>query len=149
MSRLPGSSNEDQILFLVRWLNDHIQDSQNIQKPVLFAEFGVATKNISTDSTLRDQFFNLVYSAIYSSASDSGAAVGGLFWQLLAEGMDSFRDGYEVPLDESCSTATLIAQESEKLNRIRMKIFPRVKNSKKWNKARDVRIPRWQGGGAN
>ena len=77
MSRLPGSSNEDQILFLVRWLNDHIQDSQNIQKPVLFAEFGVATKNISTeDSTLRDQFFNLVYSAIYSSASDSGAAVG-------------------------------------------------------------------------
>lgn len=144
---LPGSSNEDQILFLVRWLNDHIQDSQNIQKPVLFAEFGVATKNISTeDSTLRDQFFNLVYSAIYSSASDSGAAVGGLFWQLLAEGMDSFRDGYEVPLDESCSTATLIAQESQKLNRIRMKMFPRVKNSKKWNKAREVRIPRWQGG---
>ncbi|CAJ1972468.1 unnamed protein product [Sphenostylis stenocarpa] len=76
MSRLPGSSNEEQILFLVRWLNDHIKDAQSIQKPVLFAEFGVATKNMSTDSTtVRDQFFNLVYSAIYSSASDSGAAI--------------------------------------------------------------------------
>ncbi|XP_020231411.1 mannan endo-1,4-beta-mannosidase 7 [Cajanus cajan] len=145
---LPGSSYEEQILFLDRWLNDHIQDAKNtIQKPVLFSEFGVSTTNISTnDSTLRDQFFNMVYSAIYSSASDGGAAVGGLFWQLLGQGMDSFRDGYEVSLDESSSTATLIAQESQKLNRIRMKIFPRVKNSKKWNKARDVRSSRWKGG---
>ncbi|CAJ1972464.1 unnamed protein product [Sphenostylis stenocarpa] len=140
MSRLPGSSNEEQILFLVRWLNDHIKDAESIQKPVLFAEFGVATKNMSTDSTtVRDQFFNLVYSAIYSSASDSGPAIGGLFWQLLAEGMDSFRDGYEVPLDDTCSTANLIAQESQKLNRIRMKKSFRVKNSKQWNKAREVK----------
>lgn len=121
---LPGSSNEDQISFLDHWLNDHIQDAKNtIQKPVLFAEFGVSTKNINAGSTLRDQFFNMVYSAIYSSASDGGAAVGGLFWQLLAEGMDSFRDGYEVPLDDTSSTAILIAEESQKLNRIRMKIF--------------------------
>ncbi|CAJ1972467.1 unnamed protein product [Sphenostylis stenocarpa] len=95
---------------------------------------------MSTDSTtVRDQFFNLVYFAIYSSASDSSAAIGGLFWQLLAEGMDSFRDGYEVPLDDTCSTATLIAQESQKLNRIRMKKSFRVKNSKQWNKAREVK----------
>jgi len=132
MSRLPGSSNAEQTLFLVSWLNDHIKDAQIIQKPVLFAEFGVATKNMSSDSTaIRDQFFNLVYAAIYSSASDGGAATGGLFWHLLAEGMDSFNDGYEVPLDENSSTAILIAQESQKLNRIRMKKFSRVKN-KAW-----------------
>ncbi|KAL9330500.1 hypothetical protein ACSQ67_000110 [Phaseolus vulgaris] len=132
---LPGSSNEEQTLFLVSWLNDHIKDAQSIQKPVLFAEFGVARKNMSSDSTaIRDQFYNLVYSAIYSSASDGGAATGGLFWHLLAEGMDSFNDGYEVPLDENSSTATLIAQESQKLNRIRMKKSSRVKN-----KARKVR----------
>lgn len=132
MSRLPaGSSNEDQISFLGRWLNDHIQDAHNIQKPVLFAEFGVSTTNISTDSTLiRDEFFNMVYSAIYSSASEGGAAVGGLFWQLLAQGMDSFRDGYEVPFDERSTTAALIAEESQKLNRIRMKIYSTEKNSK-------------------
>lgn len=126
MNRLLGSSYEDQISFLGHWLNEHIQDAQNtIQKPILFAEFGISTKNIGSDSKPRDQFFNMVYSAIYSSASGGGAAVGGLFWQLLAEGMDSFRDGYEVVLGESPSTATLIAQESQKLNRIR-KMYPRL-----------------------
>ncbi|KAG2390478.1 Mannan endo-1,4-beta-mannosidase [Vigna angularis] len=104
MMRLPESSNEEQTLFLVRWVNDHIQDAQIIiEKPVLFAEFGVSVRNMST--------------------SDGGAATGGLFWHLLAEGMDSFKDGYEVLLDENSSTATLIAQESQKLNRIRMKKF--------------------------
>lgn len=108
---------------MVGWLNDHIQDAQIIiEKPVLFAEFGVSVRNMSSESiTIRDEIFNLVYSSIYSSASDGGAATGSLFWHLLAEGMDSFKDGYEVPLDENSSTATLIAQESQKLNRIRMK----------------------------
>ncbi|XP_027368180.1 mannan endo-1,4-beta-mannosidase 7-like [Abrus precatorius] len=143
---LPGSSNEDQISFLDSWLNDHIQDAQNkIQKPVLFAEFGVSKKNVSSDSNIRDQFFNMVYSTIYSSASDGGAAVGGLFWQLLAQGMDSFRDGYEVILDESPSTATLIAQESQKLNQIR-KVYPKMRYFKQWNKAREVRSSQWQSG---
>ncbi|KAJ1384901.1 Glycoside hydrolase, family 5 [Sesbania bispinosa] len=117
---LSGSSYENQISFLGRWLNEHIQDAQNtIHKPVLIAEFGISTKSIGSDSKLRDQFFSTAYSAIYSSASGGGAAAGGLFWQLLAEGMDSFRDGYEVVLGESPSTANLIAQESQKLNRIR------------------------------
>lgn len=67
----------------------------------------------------RDLLYNTVYSAIYSSAKGGGAAVGGLFWQLLTEGMDSFRDGYEIVLSESPSTASLIVEESEKLNHIR------------------------------
>lgn len=136
MSRLSNSGYEDQISFLRGWLNEHIQDAQNIlHKPLLFAEFGISSKNLGNrnNSTKRDQFFNTVYSAIYSSASDGGTAVGGLFWQLLAEGMDSFRDDYEVILAESPSTATLIAQESQKLKRIR-KMYARLKNIDKWNK---------------
>ncbi|BAT82775.1 hypothetical protein LR48_Vigan07g285200 [Vigna angularis] len=130
---LPESSNEEQTLFLVRWVNDHIQDAQIIiEKPVLFAEFGVSVRNMRSESiTIRDEFFNLVYSSIYSSASDGGAATGGLFWHLLAEGMNAFKDGYEVPLDENSSTATLIAQESQKLNRIRMKKFSVVNTKAK------------------
>ncbi|XP_061345585.1 mannan endo-1,4-beta-mannosidase 7-like [Gastrolobium bilobum] len=134
---LSGSSYEDQISFLGSWLSEHIQDAQNtFHKPVLFAEFGFSTKNFSSDSKPRDQFFNVVYSAIYSSASGGGAAVGGLFWQLLTEGMDSFRDGYEVVLGESPSTASLIAQESEKLTRIR----------KMYSRMRSIRSTQWQAG---
>lgn len=133
---LSNSGYEDQISFLRAWLNEHIQDAQNIlHKPLLFAEFGISSKNLGSrnNSTKRDQFFITVYSAIYSSASGGGTAVGGLFWQLLAEGMDSFRDNYEVILAESPSTATLIAQESQKLKRIR-KMYARLKNIDKWNK---------------
>ncbi|WJX35957.1 Mannan endo-1,4-beta-mannosidase 7 [Trifolium repens] len=135
---LSNKGYEDQISFLHDWLNEHIQDAQNIlHKPLLFAEFGISTKNLgnNNNSTLRDQFFNTVYSAIYSSASGGGATVGGLFWQLLAEGMDSFRDDYEVILAQSSSTATLIAQESQKLRRIR-KMYARLKNIDKWNKSK-------------
>ncbi|KAL1353675.1 mannan endo-1,4-beta-mannosidase 7-like [Arachis hypogaea] len=119
---LSGSSYEDQISFLSHWLNEHIQDAQNtLHKPVLFAEFGISTKTFGSNTKPRDQFYNTVYSKIYSSASGGGAAVGCLFWQLLDQGMDTFRDGYEVVISESPSTASLIAQESQKMNRIRKK----------------------------
>ncbi|KAI4336861.1 hypothetical protein L6164_015338 [Bauhinia variegata] len=143
---LSGSGYENQISFLGSWLNDHIQDAQNILgKPLLFAEFGISSKNLGSGSDQRDQLFNKVYSAIYSSASTGGAAVGGLFWQLLAQGMDSFRDGYEVVLSESPSTATLITQESRKLNRIR-KMYARLRNIEKLKKAREIRSSQgWTG----
>lgn len=137
MSRLTGSNDESQLTFLNGWLNDHINDAQNIlRKPVLFAEFGKSLKYSGNNQ--RDQLFNTVYSQIYSSASGGGAAIGGLFWQLLAEGMDSFRDGYEVILSENSSTASLIAEESQKLNRIR-KMYARLRNVQKWKKARETR----------
>ena len=118
MSRLPGSSDESQLSFLNSWLNDHIQDAQNIlHKPVLIAEFGKSLK--LSGIAQRDQLFNTVYSTIYLNARGGGAAVGGLFWQLLAAGMDSFRKGYEVILNENSSTAILNAQESRRLSRIR------------------------------
>ncbi|XP_054819928.1 mannan endo-1,4-beta-mannosidase 7-like [Prosopis cineraria] len=144
---LSGSGYEDQLSFLNGWLNEHIKDAQNtLHKPLLFAEFGISTKNLGSNSKGRDELFNDVYSAIYSSASGGGAAVGGLFWQLLAEGMDSFRDGYEVVLGESPSTASLIAQESQKLNRIR-KMFARLEDIKKWNEAKDSsRGAQWRDG---
>ncbi|KAL1170296.1 hypothetical protein V6Z11_A05G203300 [Gossypium hirsutum] len=92
---LQSSSDESQIAFLNNWLYNHIQDAQNIlQKPLLFAEFGKSLKIAGPNQ--RDELYNTVYTAIYSSARGGGAAIGGLFWQLLAEGMDSYGDGYEV-----------------------------------------------------
>lgn len=89
----------------------------------------------------RDQVFKAVYLAIYSSARGGGSAVGGLFWQLLAEGMDSFNDGYGVVLSENSSTVNLIAQESQKLIRIR-KMYVRLRNIEKLKQAREIKTPR-------
>ncbi|XP_011083658.1 mannan endo-1,4-beta-mannosidase 7-like [Sesamum indicum] len=119
---LTSQSDEAQLLFLNDWLNSHIQDAQTVlQKPVLFAEFGKSSKDAGYDTYKRDDLFNMVYSAIYSSAGSGGVAAGGLFWQLLTEGMDDFSDGYEIVFSENPSTASLIADQSQKLNKIREK----------------------------
>ncbi|XVF73776.1 hypothetical protein PTKIN_Ptkin13bG0009100 [Pterospermum kingtungense] len=141
---LQSSSEESQIAFLNNWLSNHIKDAQNIlHKPLLFAEFGKSLKISGPNQ--RDELFNRVYTAIYSSASRGGAAIGGLFWQLFTEGMDSFRDGYEVIMSEGTSTVNIITQESQKLNRIR-KMYVRVKVMEKWKKARDTRRAQWWAG---
>ncbi|KAE9457023.1 hypothetical protein C3L33_11078, partial [Rhododendron williamsianum] len=135
---LEGSSDESKLSFLNSWVNNHIQDAQNnLQKPLLFAEFGKSSKDSGFDTNQRDAVFNTVYSAIYSSARGGGAAAGGLFWQLLGEGMDSLSDGYEIVLSESSSTVGLINQQSQKLNNIR-KMYAHLRNVEIWKRARDT-----------
>ncbi|KAK2660564.1 hypothetical protein Ddye_007097 [Dipteronia dyeriana] len=134
---IPNSSEESQMSFLNNWLSNHIQDAQNIlHKPILLAEFGKSLKTSSANQ--RDQLYDKVYSAIYSSAKGGGAAVGGMFWQLFTEGMDNFRDGYEVIFSENPTTASLITEQSQKINHIR-KMYVRLRNIDKWKRARDVR----------
>lgn len=137
--RLTSSNEQYQLSFLNNWLNAHIQDAQYIlRKPILLAEFGKSTKDPGFSTHQRDLLFNTVYYKIYSSAKRGGAAAGGLFWQLLTEGMDSFRDGYEIVLSQSPSTANVIAQQSHKLYQIR-KIFARMRNMERWKRARAIR----------
>lgn len=120
--RIPGSTDEAQLTFLKDWMKNHTEDAQTIlNKPLVIAEFGKSWKNPGFTPDKRDQVYNLVYSNIYSSASNGGAAIGSMFWQLLAPGMDNYRDGYDVVLSESSSTAGLIAQQSQQLNHIRKK----------------------------
>lgn len=143
MSRFSSSSDDAQLSFLNDWLNNHIQDAQNIlRKPLLFTEFGKSSKSSGYSTYQRDMVFNTVYTAIYSSARSGGAAVGGLFWQLLTEGMDSFRDGYEIILSESPSTATVISQQSHKLYVLR-KMYARLRNIQKWRRAKAIRRAQW------
>lgn len=145
-TRLSSSNDQAQLSFLNNWLNTHIEDAQYIlRKPLLFTEFGKSRKDPGYSTYQRDLLFNTVYYKIYSSAKRGGAAAGGLFWQLLTEGMDSFRDGYEIVLSQSPSTANVIAQQSHKLYQIR-RIFSRMRNIQKWKRARDARRDRWGGG---
>ncbi|KAL0349526.1 UNVERIFIED_CONTAM: Mannan endo-1,4-beta-mannosidase 7 [Sesamum radiatum] len=138
---LSSSDDQKQLSFLSNWLDAHIQDAQfNLHKPLLITEFGKSWRDPGFSPYERDMLFNTVYSKIYASARRGGAAAGGLFWQLLAEGMDPFRDGYEIILDENSSTANVIAQQAHNLYQIR-KIFSRMRNSAMWRRGRARRAP--------
>lgn len=131
-----NKSEDAQIEFLRNWLKSHIEDAENIlHKPLVFTEFGKSTKLPGFSMQGRDLLYDTVYSAIYSSASVGGTAAGGLFWQLLTQGMDSLRDGYEIILSESPSTASLITEQSQKLNKIR-KMYARIQDLAKWKSKR-------------
>ncbi|XP_075491501.1 mannan endo-1,4-beta-mannosidase 7 [Primulina tabacum] len=121
---LYSSNDQSQLYFLSNWLDAHIQDAENVlHKPLLIAEFGKSWKDPSFSPYQRDMVFNTVYSKIYASAKRGGAASGGLFWQLLAQGMDSFRDGYDIILEENSSTANLIAEQARRLYEIRKIVY--------------------------
>ncbi|XP_065880800.1 mannan endo-1,4-beta-mannosidase 7-like [Euphorbia lathyris] len=133
---LPSSDDKSLLSFLDNWLSNHIEDAQNVlRKPLLFTEFGKSSKTAAYNQ--RDLLFNTVYSAIYSSARGGGAAAGGMFWQLMTEGMDSFRDGYEVIFSENPSTANIIVDQSRKLNKIR-RMYVKLRNIAKWKKANHI-----------
>ncbi|WCJ24960.1 Mannan endo-1 4-beta-mannosidase 1 [Euphorbia peplus] len=136
---LSNSNDQSQLKFLNNWLNVHIQDAQSILgKPIMLTEFGKSWKDPGFNTYQRDQLFNTVYSKIYGSAKRGGAAAGGLFWQLLVQGMDNFRDGYEITLSQQSSTVNVITQQSHKLYQIR-KIFARMRNVERWKRARATR----------
>lgn len=144
--RLSSSNEQDQLAFMNTWLDTHIQDAQYmLRKPLLVTEFGKSWKDSGFSPYTRDVLFNNVYFKIYSSAKHGGPAAGGLFWQLLTEGMDSFRDGYDIILSQSPTTANVIAQESRKLHLIQ-KIFARMWNMDRWRRARAARRgDQWHG----
>lgn len=68
--------------------------------------------------------FATVYDIVYASIEAGGgggsySCSGALFWQLLLEkGMDELRDGYEIVVSQSPSTATIIAHHSRNIHRL-------------------------------
>ncbi|KAG9449696.1 hypothetical protein H6P81_009661 [Aristolochia fimbriata] len=140
---LSNADDAKQLSFLNTWLDVHIQDAGNILgKPLLFAEFGKSWKDSGYSTNQRDTLFSSVYYKIVSSASSGGPAAGGLFWQLLTEGMDSYRDGYEVVLKESPSTANMIFQQSQKLHNL-ARMYARLRNIRKIKMAKAIRRAQW------
>ncbi|KAJ0978794.1 hypothetical protein J5N97_014268 [Dioscorea zingiberensis] len=113
----PDQSEDGQEAFLKRWLESHIEDSSTvIKKPVLVAEFGKSWKRSGFTVERRDALYSTVYDSVYASARVNGAGAGALFWQLLAQGMDGNRDGYEIIFSECpYSTANIISQQSRRM----------------------------------
>ncbi|KAL2906641.1 Mannan endo-1 4-beta-mannosidase 7 [Bienertia sinuspersici] len=131
---LTNMNDQSELAFVNNWLTSHIDDAQNIlRKPLLLAEFGKSEQDPGYSADQRNRLFATVYDKIYSSAKRGGSAAGGLFWQLLTEGIESFGDGYTIVLSKNPSTANMIAQQSHKMFMIR-KIFARMRNVELWKK---------------
>ncbi|EHA8588826.1 putative Mannan endo-1,4-beta-mannosidase 1 [Cocos nucifera] len=100
-----SGSDDAQMAFLRSWIQSYVDDAGAILgKLLMITEFGRKTE--------QDSFYWAVYNMIYNSARAGGPCTGGLFWQMLARGMDNFRDGYEIIFSESPSMASIISQQS-------------------------------------
>ena len=114
--RVPGASNDAQVAFMRRWMASHAGDAAAVlRKPLLVAEFGWSALSNGYTVSMRDAYFRMVYDAIYTSASAGGPLAGGLFWQVMVPGMESWTDGYDVVLDRSPSTAAVVSQECARI----------------------------------
>ncbi|KAJ7005437.1 hypothetical protein NC653_004909 [Populus alba x Populus x berolinensis] len=88
---LQNSSEDEQASFVDRWIQAHVQDSSSVlRKPLVIGEFGKSSKLPGNSLQKRDTYFVKIYSDIYDSVRRGGPFTGGLFWQLMAEGMESW-----------------------------------------------------------
>lgn len=94
----------------------HIEDAEKyLGMPVVFAEFGVSTKDPGYNSSYRDTLLTTVYTTLLNSTKKGGSGGGSLFWQLFPQGTDYMDDGYAIFLSKSASTTKIIALQSTRL----------------------------------
>nr|XP_010911335.1 putative mannan endo-1,4-beta-mannosidase 9 [Elaeis guineensis] len=114
---ISSGSEDAQMAFLKSWIQSHTDDSGAIiKKPLMITEFGRSSKTSGYTEGERNAVYWAVYNMIFDSAREGGSCAGGLFWQVLTEGMDDLKDGYEIILSESSSTATIISQQSRRIS---------------------------------
>lgn len=115
--RVPGASDEARAKFVEKWINAHIEDCDSIlRKPLLIAEFGKSSWSSGYTVEARDEYFGGIFNTAYESARNRGSCSGTTFWQVMAEGMDNWGDGYQVVLDQNPSTAAIIAKQSQRIS---------------------------------
>ncbi|GJZ54843.1 putative mannan endo-1,4-beta-mannosidase 9 [Tanacetum coccineum] len=103
--------------FVEKWIKAHIDDCDSIlRKPLLIEEFGKSSWSSGYTVKARDEYFGNIFNWAYESAQTGGSCSGTTFWQVMAEGMENWGDGYQVVLEESPTTAALIAQQSQKID---------------------------------
>lgn len=60
---------------------------------------------------------------------------GGLVWQVMAEGMESYYDGYEIVLSQNPSTNSIITQQSNNMAALHT-VKLNIKTQHRLNKSR-------------
>nr|XP_043609588.1 putative mannan endo-1,4-beta-mannosidase 9 [Erigeron canadensis] len=114
-----GGSAEAQAEFVQKWITSHLEDCKTIvKKPLLIAEFGKSSWSSGYTIEARNAYFENIFNMAYESAKKDGACSGTTFWQVMAQGMENWGDGYQVVLEESPTTAALIAKQSQKISEL-------------------------------
>lgn len=94
----------------------HIEDAERyLGMPVVFAEFGVSSKDPGYNSSFRDTMINMVYKTLLNSTKRGGSGAGSLLWQLFPAGTDYMDDGYAIVLSNSPSTSNIISLHSTRV----------------------------------
>lgn len=103
------------MVFMERWMESHSIDSNRLlKKPLVMAEFGKSSEDPGHSLAARDQYLITVYESMNKFEQSGGAVGGSLVWQLMVEGMDSYRDGYDIILSQHASTRDIISAQSRK-----------------------------------
>ncbi|KAL6562792.1 Beta-mannosidase B [Orobanche hederae] len=114
---VPGSNDEGQAEFVEKWIETHINDTMSIlKKPLLVTEFGKSSRSSGYNVQARDKYLGNVFNIVNICARSHGGPCGGaLFWQVMAQGMEDWSDGYEVVLEQCPSTAAVISLQSRQI----------------------------------
>ncbi|CAN1231169.1 Mannan endo-1,4-beta-mannosidase 2 [Linum perenne] len=113
-------SFEDKLKFVTKWMKSHIEDGhKELNKPVLFTEFGLSNMNKDFQPSQRDWLYKTVYDIIYKSAKRKRSGAGALMWQLFVDDMEDSNDDFGIVPWERASTYKLIAEQSCKLAKLR------------------------------
>ncbi|XP_019223982.1 PREDICTED: mannan endo-1,4-beta-mannosidase 1-like [Nicotiana attenuata] len=111
-----GQSDDAQLAWMERWVTSHWQDARNIlKKPLVLAEFGKSSRGQGYNLSSRDTFMSSVYRNIYNLAKEGGTMAGSLVWQLMAQGMENYDDGYCIVLGQNLSTTGIISGQSQSM----------------------------------
>ncbi|CAA0814573.1 Mannan endo-1-4-beta-mannosidase 7 [Striga hermonthica] len=114
---MPSSSDDEQDEFVDKWIKSHVEDSKSVLgKPLLVTEFGKSSRSSGYNVGMRDRYFGSIFNDVFGCARDEGPCGGALFWQVMAEGMENWSDGYEVVLEQSSSTAAVVYQQSRQIS---------------------------------
>ncbi|XAR55511.1 Mannan endo-1,4-beta-mannosidase [Bertholletia excelsa] len=107
---------EDTLKYVSKWMVSHIEDcDRELNKPVMFTEFGFSNLNKGFEPSQRDRFYKVVHNIIHKSAKKRRSGAGSFVWQFLVEGMAEYNDDYGIVPWERSSTYELITEHSCKL----------------------------------
>ncbi|KAJ4898243.1 hypothetical protein Rs2_25037 [Raphanus sativus] len=115
----PKLDEKSRLDYLRKNLEGHIEDAQNIlKKPLILGEFGKPSDAPGYTQAQRDAVFSTAFDIIYASAQNGGAAAGALFWHLISDDMNNFKDAYSISLSDKSSTIYIISHQARKMNLI-------------------------------
>ncbi|XP_059462807.1 mannan endo-1,4-beta-mannosidase 6 [Corylus avellana] len=116
-SWISQSISDAHLQFTKSWMEAHIEDAEKyLGMPVVFAEFGVSTKDPGYNSSYRDTLLTTVYTTLLNSTKKGGSGGGSLLWQIFPEGTDYMDDGYAIFLSKSTSATKIITLQSARLS---------------------------------